>query len=534
MTARGPVDPALPRLSASARRWILLAAALSALDAAAIIAAGVLVGRVAAGAITDEPATAGGALPGAVPALAALAAVAVARAALAWAKARWGRRAAAGAVEELRARTLRALAHSDPRTVDRAAWRTLLADGLEGLGPYLSGYLPALAATLIATPAALVAVWWADAPSALIAVVTLPLIPLFMWLIGTLTAGRTARRLRDLGLLGDQMLDLVAGLPTLRALHRADAPVAEIRRLSRAHGESTMSVLRIAFLSGMALEFLATLSVALVAVGIGFRLVDGSMTLEAGLIALIIVPEVYAPVRAVGTRFHDAQDGLAALQAIAALLRDDASRAPSDPVPATPAATTAPGGTPTSGATAEPRAVLPASGLRLVFAGVTAAGRDGARPRDLAGIAEPGRVTALAGPNGAGKSTALLAALGIASDGVSGVAAVLSPGGPLRGEALWARTAYVPQRPVANRAAVGGGTPRASLGERQRAAVAEALAGGADLLLLDEPTAHLDAARAEAMLDDLAAQAAAGATVVVATHDPLVLARADAIVEVTA
>ncbi len=516
---RGPVDPRLPRLSASARRWILLAAALAALDAAAIIAGGVLVGRVAARAIEH-----GLPLGAATPALAALAAVAVVRGALAWAKARWGRRAAAGAVEELRARALHRLAHADPRGVDRAAWRTLLSEGLEGLGPYLSGYLPALAATLVATPAALVAVWWADAPSALIAVVTLPLIPLFMWLIGTLTAGRTARRLADLGLLGDQMLDLVAGLPTLTALGRADVPVAEIRRLSRAHADSTMGVLRIAFLSSLALEFLAMLSVALVAVGIGFRLVDGSMTLEAGLVALIIVPEVYAPVRAVGARFHDAQDGLAALAAVADLPRDDAPpRSPS-------AAASGEDRGPASAADA----AAPEAGLRLVFDGLTARGRDGARPRDLTGAAEPGRLTALAGPNGAGKSTALLAALGIAVDGVTGVAAVLAPESPLTGEALWARTAYVPQRPVPDRAAVGGGAPRASLGERQRAAVAEALSGGRDLLLLDEPTAHLDAARAGEMLDALAARAAAGATVVVATHDPLVLARADAMVEVTA
>lgn len=503
MTRRGPVDPRLARLSAPARRWIAVAALLAALRVVGVLAFGVLVGTVAAGLIVGD-----GTVADYAGHLFALSVIAVTRAAIAWAEARFGRRAGAEVVADLRARTLSRLAVADPRHLDRASWRTLLGEGIEGVGPYVAGYLPALASTVIAAPAALAAVWWFDPGSALIALVTLPLIPIFMWLVGTLTAGRTARRLRDLGVLSDQMLDLVAGLPTLRAFGRRRAPAAEIRRLSEAHRSSTMSVLRIAFLSGFVLEFLATLSVALVAVGIGFRLLDGGMTLAAGLTVLIIVPEVYGPVRDVGVRFHDAQDGLAAIDAVFSL--DD------DPAPPSSVAMQGHAG----------------DGIRVIFDGLTASGRDGDRPRDLAGVAEPGAVTVLAGENGSGKSTALLALLGIVTEGVAGSAVAVAPEGAIAGEDLWRRTSYVPQRPVLDAALVGDASGL-SLGERQRVAVGAELLRGRELLILDEPTAHLDEANAAEMLALLRDRANAGATVLVASHDPLVLAAADAVIEVT-
>lgn len=506
MTRRGPVDPRLARLSAPARRWIIMAALLAALRVVGILIFGVLAGTVAAGVIVGD-----GGIADYSAHLVALAAVAVARAAVSWAEARFGRRAGAEVVADLRSRTLSRLAVADPRHLDRATWRALLGEGIEGVGPYVAGYLPALASTVIATPAALAVVWWLDPGSALIALVTLPLIPVFMWLVGTLTAGRTARRLRDLGVLSDQMLDLVAGLPTLRAFGRHRAPAEEIRRLSEAHRRSTMSVLRIAFLSGFVLEFLATLSVALVAVGIGFRLIDGGMTLAAGLTVLIIVPEVYGPVRDVGVRFHDAQDGLAAIDEVFSL------------------------GAPPSDARHDhaPHAAAPESGIRVVFDHVTASGRDGDRPNDLSGVAEPGAITVLAGGNGSGKSTALLALLGIVSDGVRGSATALGPGGALTREDLWRRTSYVAQRPVLDAALVGDASGL-SLGEKQRVAVGAELVRDRELLLLDEPTAHLDEANAAEMLSLLRRRADDGATVLLASHDPLVLAAADSVIDVTA
>lgn len=546
MTAtRAPVDPRLLRLSRPARRWVLLTAGLTALETLATVVAGVLIGTAVAGIITD-PSTGPGAY---APHFIGLAVTAVVRGALAWANTRFGRRASAEVVTDIRARVLRRLALSDPRRVDVAKWRTILGDGIEGLGPYLTGFLPALAATVIGTPAVLAVVAWLDPMSALIGVVTLPLIPLFMWLVGTLTAGRTERRLRDVSTLSDQLLDLVAGLPTLRAFGRERTPLPEVARLSRAHRTSTMGVLRIAFLSGFVLEFFATLSVALVAVGIGFRLLDASMTLAAGLTVLIIIPEVYNPVRQVGTRFHDAQDGLAAMDAVLAELADaDAAGArPNDRDHAAgdgsgdgaaaaghADAATGPSGEPlVSASSSRPDGAgfIAPGGIHVTFDGFRAEGRDGLRPRDVTGVARPGAITVLAGPNGSGKSTALLAALGIVTDGVGGVAAASSADGELTGTTLWRRTSYIPQRPVLDAALVSDASEM-SLGERQRVAVGAELVRGRELLVLDEPTAHLDEGNAREMLALLRDRADRGATVLLASHDPLILAAADHVIEV--
>ncbi|WP_414121541.1 ABC transporter ATP-binding protein/permease [Corynebacterium nuruki] len=512
MTVAGPVDPRLLRLSPDARRWILLLAGVTAARTGCLVTAGVLTGTVAARVITgDGP---GSALADETGPLVALGVLVVLRAVLAWAEKRYGRRAAGQATRDLRDRALRALAVTDPRQVDRPRWRTLLTEGVDGLGPYLTGYLPALVSTVIATPAVLVTVWWLDAGSALIAVVTLPLIPLFMWLVGTLTAGLTERKLEALGTLADQLLDLITGLPTLRALGRLRSPADEIRRLSDRHRTSTLAVLRIAFLSSFVLEFLATLSIALVAVGIGFRLLDGSMTLAAGLCVLIIVPEVYNPVRQVGARFHDARDGFVAVGEILTLLNSG---------------TTAPDAAATP--TVRPVHPLPADGVRVVFDRLSVDGRDGARPRDVTGTADPGALTVLTGANGSGKSTALLALLGIVTDGVHGTAVCLDRSGVLTGRELWDRTSYLPQRPVLDAASVGD-TSGLSLGQRQRVAVADELESGRELVVLDEPTAHLDAANARLMVDRLRRCARAGATVVAASHDPLLTAAADRVIAV--
>lgn len=553
----------LLRVSAPARRWVLLSAALSVAGVGLSIAAGLLLGHLVAGVLGGEAPlgevaqSAGETQPGGIgqyaqrldlALLAWLVAMAALRALVAWAQSRLGDSAADTVVAELRRRGLAALTHRDPRTVDVAQFRSLLTSGLDAFRPYLTGFLPAAVATFLSTPIALAAIWFQDRSSALIAAVTIPLIPFFMWLVGLLTAGRTERKLADMALLSDQLLDLAAGLPTLTAHGQQLAPTSEVERLARSHQRSTMGVLRIAFLSGMVLEFLATLSVALVAVNIGFRLLGGDMSLAAGLAVLIIVPEVYAPIREVGSRFHDAQDGAAAASAVLGTLDG----------PGAPADTETPAAAEDAHATLALLDTAPL-GLRVVFEDYSAPGRDGARPAGLSGQAEPGQITVLRGDNGAGKSTALLAALGLTGGtGSARVEEVAAAPGAAQdppqdapeansngedrsdgrtvepaiwaGQALWQRTAYLPQRPVLDEAAIGD-TSQLSLGQRQRRAFAEQVPGKG-LLILDEPTAHLDSANAGLMIGTLRAAAAGGATVLAASHDPLLIAAADRVIEV--
>ena len=258
----------------------------------------------------------------------------LARVAMTFGHDRYAHRASATVIAELRARALDSLtdpARTSPRELlgrrDEAS--TVLLRGLDALTPYLSGYVPALILTVTVTPAVIGVIGVTDWPSALIIVLTIPLIPLFMILVGLMTRDRTERKLATMSRLTAQTLDLIAGLPTLRALGRARAQAGRVAELGAAHRRSTMSALRVAFLSGAILELLATLCVALVAVGIGVRLVHGDMSLYAGVLALVLAPEAYLPLRQVGSKFHDSADGLAAANEAFALI--DPSSAASVP-----------------------------------------------------------------------------------------------------------------------------------------------------------------------------------------------------------
>ncbi|BDH59083.1 thiol reductant ABC exporter subunit CydD [Tsukamurella sp. PLM1] len=458
-------------------------------------------------------------------------------------RARIERRAADRVVSELRSAALAAVGPGRLPT-DREELRTALTRGLDDLPPYLTGYVPALALSVIATPALVIAMFVADPVSGAIAAGTLPLLPVFMILIGLLTRERTRRRLAAMAQLSARLLDLVAGLPTLRALGRERGPEKTVRDLGERNAAETMGALRIAFLSSMALELLATLCVALVAVSIGLRLVFGEMTLFAGVFALILAPEVYQPLRAVGAKFHAAEQGVEATARVFALL--DA------PAPVAGGGTAAPG--------------------TITARGVTVTGRDGAAPSGFDGTFVPGRVTVLTGANGAGKSTLLTVLAGLVRPdagrvtvGAAGQADAPLAGGP----DWWSHVAWCPQHPYLEpgtlehnftllgapapatvpeavaatgldevvaeagwRREVGVGGAGLSAGQRQRLALARTLALGRAVLLFDEPTAHLDADLAARVLAVLRARADAGAVVVIAAHDPQVLAAADTILEV--
>src|SRR6185312_14199199 len=248
--------------------------------------------------------------------------VALLRAALAYGAETAALRSAAAVKSQLRRRLV---AHvtgpgADPASLDPGELATLSTRGLDALDDYIARYLPQLVLAVLVPVAVLVVVLDADWLSALIIALTLPLIPVFMALVGWQAQDHTRKQWRLLNRLGGHFLDAVEGLPTLAIFRRARAEAALVRRTSEAHREATMRTLRIAFLSALVLELLATLSVALVAVQIGLRLVSGHLDLATGLLVLILAPEAYLPLRQVGANYHASAEGLAAAEEVFAVL----------------------------------------------------------------------------------------------------------------------------------------------------------------------------------------------------------------------
>ncbi|REE73583.1 ATP-binding cassette subfamily C protein CydD [Rhodococcus wratislaviensis] len=544
--SRRPVDPRLWRYSAAARGYLVLTVALSVVNVAMVIVSALMIGRVLGGVIVDDDTDVGRWSTE----LVVLAAAVGVRVLGTWLQSRFAHRSATRVVAELKGEVLGVATRLRPRELDprRDEIATVLTRGIDGLVPYLTGYLPALVLAATLTPATLAVITFQDLTSAAIIFVTLPLIPVFMILIGLLTKGKAAKTLTAMTTLSSQLLDLLAGLPTLRALGREQGPATRVRELGDAHRRTTMSALRVAFLSSMVLELLATLCVALVAVSIGLRLVYGEMGLEAGIVALILAPEVYLPLRMVGTQFHAAEDGMAAASRAFAVIDTDR---PDD--------------------AADGAVVVDAAGARLEFDGVDVASRHGLAPHGLTGTLEPGAVTVLTGPNGSGKSTAVQALLGLVEPEQGEVRVAGAAVSSLDRSAWWAQVAWLPQHPVLVPGTldenlrligevvdleqacaatgfdevlaelpdgwstrVGSGGTGLSLGQRQRLALTRVLATRRPVLVLDEPTAHLDDASERTVLDSLRSLAAAGRTVVVVGHRPTVLAAADRVIEVSA
>ena len=340
-----------------------------------------------------------------------------------WAQARLNQRGATAAIADLGSAVLRSVTSADPRTLaqhrDDAA--TVLVHGLDGLRPYFTSYLPALILSVVLTPAAVIAMACYDLQAAVVVLIALPLIPIFMVLIGLATAERSAAALTAMTTLQSRLLDLVAGLPTLRALGRADGPADRVADLAAAHRRSTMSTLRIAFLSTLVLELIATLGVALVAVSVGLRLVFGEIALANALTVLLLAPDVFWPLRRVGIEFHAAQDGTTAADKAFALIGDT-------------------GRHPTGNTGIEAR------GAVITIDDLVVDGRDGPAPDGLSAVAAPGRVTVLTGPNGAGKSTTLqvIAGLITPTSGTVAIAGVVVDA--LEQHRWWAQLAWLAQR----------------------------------------------------------------------------------------
>ncbi|MGW0916210.1 thiol reductant ABC exporter subunit CydD [Streptomyces sp. NPDC002784] len=536
-----PIDPRLLRYARATRLFLVAVVGLGVVGALLVIAQAMLIAEVVVGAFQHGLPVSGLTTP-----LLLLGAVALGRAFVAWLTELAAHRASAAVKSELRGRLLERAAALGPGWLGGQRTGSLVAlatRGVDALDDYFSRYLPQLGLAVVVPVAVLARIVTEDWVSAAIIVGTLPLIPVFMMLIGWATQSRMDRQWRLLSRLSGHFLDVVAGLPTLKVFGRAKAQAESIRRITGEYRQATMRTLRIAFLSSFALELLATISVALVAVTIGMRLVHGEMDLYVGLVILVLAPEAYLPLRQVGAQYHAAAEGLAAAEEIFAVLET--------PVPA-------------SGSAEVPSGAVAFEGVTVRYPG-----RSGDAVSDVSFVVEPGETVALVGPSGAGKSTLLNVLLGFVRPAEG---RVRIGGADLAGLDLerWrSRIAWVPQRPhlfagsiaenvrmarpdaddtaVARALEEAGARefvaalPRGadtvlgedgaglSAGQRQRLALARAFLADRPVLLLDEPTAALDGAT-EAEIVTAVRRLAVGRTVLLVVHRPALLGAADRVI----
>ncbi|MFD5320974.1 thiol reductant ABC exporter subunit CydD [Streptomyces sp. NPDC127098] len=535
-----PIDPRLLRHARATRSFLAASVALGLAGALLVIGQAVLIAGIVTDAFVDGLDVTELRTP-----LLLLAATALGRALVSYLTELAAHRASAAVKSELRTRLLQHAAALGPgwlagRTTGELT--TLATRGIDALDGYFARYLPQLGLAVVVPVAVLARIVTDDWISAATIAGTLPLIPLFMVLIGWATQAHMDRQWRQLTRLSGHFLDVVAGLGTLKVFGRAKAQAENIRAITADYRRGTLRSLRIAFLSSFALELLATISVALVAVSIGMRLVHGELDLYTGLVVLILAPEAYLPLRQVGTQFHAAQEGLSAAEEVFAVLETEPPARGREPVPG------------------EAAVEIAVDGLAVRYPGRTV---DALAPTSL--VVSPGETVALTGPSGGGKSSLLAAVLGFVTPAEG---RVLVGGLDLTTLDLaeWhRRIAWVPQqprlfagtiaenvrlaRPEADDAAVaaalrdaaagdldpgrrlGEGGAGLSAGQRQRVALARAFLADRPILLLDEPTAALDG-ETEAAVVAAVRRLTEGRTALLVTHREALLAAADRVFHV--
>ncbi|HWS51371.1 MAG TPA: thiol reductant ABC exporter subunit CydD [Microbacterium sp.] len=535
-----PVDPRLLRYAASARGFLAASAVIGIVQTAVTVVFAWLMTDAVTGALAGRDVS---------DALFWLLVAAGMRGILIALSDAAGSRAAARTGMQLREALVAAVGRLGPGWLAQRSATGLAVTaghGLEALDAYFARYIPQLVLTVIATPVLLAVMWWQDWPSGLTAAITLPLIPLFLILIGMATRAVQRQQWQTLQRLAVRFADTVQGLATLRLFGREQRAVAHVQATAEQYRRETMKVLRFSFLSGFAMELLASLAVALIAVSVGFRLLSGDLALEVGLFVLLLAPEAFLPIRQVGVQFHAAAEGVAATEDVFEVLDAAASRVPGAHLS---------GESTDAGRHAEEVPGIRASALHPDRDEAWTLDVTDLRVRDLPAVsftAAPGTITLIEGPSGSGKSSLLAALRGAAAfDGVAEVA-----GRDVRGLAPADWLAWAGQSPqlargtIASNVALGDQEPDAarirsaldyacaqdldphavlgvqgsglSGGQAQRVAVARALyrhaADPARVLMLDEPSSALDDETEARLWASLRDRADAGATILLVSH----------------
>jgi ATP-binding cassette, subfamily C, bacterial CydD len=551
-----PIDPRLLRQASAARRYLIITVGLGLATTALVLTQASLLAHALAAAARGAGLAALGST------VLVLLLVLIARACAAHGGEASALSAAASVKSQLRTRlTAHALRLGPAWLSGQQAGEitTLATKGLDALDPYFARYLPQLLLGVLVPLAVLARVMAADWISGLVIAGTLPLIPVFAVLIGLHAKAHTERQWRLLARLGGHFLDVVEGLPTLKVFGRAKAQAEIIRKVTDQHRTATMAALRVAFLSALVLELAAALATALVAVEVGLRLLAGHIGYQTALLVLLLTPEAYLPLRNMGAQFHASVEGAAAAGRVFEIL--------DRPLPARlPAPAGSPGPAPADLAALD----LGRQPIALRAVSLTYPGRTDPALSQVSATISPGEHVVLTGPSGAGKSS-LLGLLLRFTEPTSGSIAVGGTDLTAIDVSRWRRQiAWVPQSPylfagtVAENIALGepdataGAIRQAarlagaeafimalasgfdtylgerartlSVGQRQRIALARAFLRDAPLVLLDEPTAHLDPTAASGILRAIDTLMA-GRTVVLITHNEHLRIQADRVLD---